>query len=73
MLPYRVVLGDVVVHGTEFINFDHTLRTVVADACHTLTCALMLLNTDHHGQVNVPVHKKRRVALSVCFDIPLRN
>jgi len=23
----------------------------IADACHTLTCAIMLLNTDLHGQV----------------------
>lgn len=27
-----------------------------SDACHTLTCAIMLLNTDLHGQVLVTLY-----------------
>lgn len=34
-----------------------------SDAVHTLTCALMLLNTDLHGQVSVGLY------LTVCGDL----
>ena len=29
-----------------------TLCDYISDACHTLTCAVMLLNTDLHQQVS---------------------
>lgn len=33
----------------EMLNIVTFLH--LTDACHTLTCAIMLLNTDLHGQV----------------------
>ena len=33
------------------LNVLTVYSVCIADACHTLTCALMLLNTDLHGQV----------------------
>ena len=36
------------------VGVDHAccVCVCVTDACHTLTCALMLLNNDLHGQVS---------------------
>ena len=38
---------------------------VFVDAAHTLTCAMMLLNTDLHGQVSTLVSKLN----AKCFDL----
>lgn len=38
----------------------------VLDAVHTLTCALMLLNTDLHGQVGIIMLECVSVKLEVC-------
>ena len=39
----------------------------IVDACHTLTCALMLLNTDLHGQVGKG--KINRINISMHTEI----